>query len=64
MRHPDTCEMLPAEASGRIRPGDQLVDINGTNVEGIGGDEATALIRKVNTVVANFNVGEARANER
>lgn len=47
VRHPDTGEMLPAEASGRIRPGDELVDINGNNVEGMNGDEATALIRKV-----------------
>lgn len=49
VRHPDTGEMLPAEASGRIRPGDELVDINGNNVEGMNGDDATALIRKVNT---------------
>lgn len=47
VRHPDTGDMLPAEASGRIRPGDELVDINGNNVEGMNGDEATALIRKV-----------------
>lgn len=50
VRHPDTGEMLPAEASGRIRPGDELVDINGNNVEGMNGDEATALIRKVTMV--------------
>lgn len=47
VRHPDTNEMLPAEASGRMRRGDQLVDINGHNVEGMNSDEATALIRKV-----------------
>lgn len=51
VRHPDTGEMLPAEASGRIRPGDELVDINGNNVEGMNGDEATALIRKVNRYI-------------
>lgn len=47
VRHPDTNEMLPAEASGRMRPGDQLVDINGHGVEGLNAEEATALIRQV-----------------
>lgn len=47
VRHPDTNEMLPAEASGRIRPGDELIDISGTNIEGLGGDQATNLIREV-----------------
>ena len=47
VKHPDTSEMLPAEASGRMRPGDQLVDINGHGVEGLNAEEATALIRQV-----------------
>lgn len=47
MKHPDTSEMLPAEASGRMRPGDELVDINGHGVEGLNAEEATALIRQV-----------------
>lgn len=47
VRHPDTSEMLPAEASGRMRPGDELVDINGHSVEGLNAEEATALIRQV-----------------
>eukprot|EP00752_Nemacystus_decipiens_P003935 g3603.t1 len=46
VKHPDTSEMLPAEASGRMRPGDQLVDINGHSVEGLNAEEATALIRQ------------------
>lgn len=53
MKHPDTSEMLPAEASGRMRPGDQLVDINGHSVEGLNAEEATSLIRQVtHTVLA------------
>lgn len=47
VRHPDTDEMLPAEASGRMRPGDELVDINGHCVEGLNDVEATSLIRQV-----------------
>lgn len=47
MKHPDTSEMLPAQASGRIRPGDELVDINGHAIEGLNAEEATALIRQV-----------------
>ena len=47
VRHPDSSEMLPAEASGRMRPGDELVDINGHSVEGLNGEEATSLIRQV-----------------
>ena len=47
VRHPDSSEMLPAEASGRMRPGDELVDINGNSVEGLNGEEATSLIRQV-----------------
>lgn len=47
MKHPDTSEMLPAEASGRMRPGDELVDINGHSVEGLNAEEATLLIRQV-----------------
>lgn len=47
VKHPDTSEMLPAEASGRMRPGDQLVDINGHSVEGLNAEEATSLIRQV-----------------
>lgn len=47
VKHPDTNEMLPAEASGRMRPGDQLVDINGHGVEGLNAEEATSLIRQV-----------------
>lgn len=39
--------MLPAEASGRMRPGDELVEINGHSVEGLNAEEATALIRQV-----------------
>lgn len=39
--------MLPAEASGRMRPGDELVDINGNSVEGLNAEEATNLIRQV-----------------
>lgn len=49
VKHPDTSEMLPAEASGRMRPGDQLVDINGHGVEGLNAEEATSLIRQVKT---------------
>ena len=30
-----------------MRPGDQLVDINGHGVEGLNAEEATALIRQV-----------------
>lgn len=30
-----------------MRPGDELVDINGNSVEGLNGEEATSLIRKV-----------------
>ena len=47
VKHPDTNEMLPAEASGRIRPGDELVDINGHSVEGLNAEEAMSLIRHV-----------------
>ena len=50
MRHPDSSEMLPAEASGRMRPGDELVDINGHSVEGLNGEEATLLIRQVGKI--------------
>lgn len=50
VKHPDTNEMLPAEASGRIRPGDELVDINGHSVEGLNVEEAMALIRDVRLI--------------
>lgn len=50
VKHPDTNEMLPAEASGRIRPGDELVDINGHSVEGLNVEEAMTLIRHVRLI--------------
>lgn len=50
VKHPDTNEMLPAEASGRIRPGDELVDINGHSVEGLNVEEAMVLIREVRLI--------------
>ncbi|CAN0164681.1 unnamed protein product, partial [Discosporangium mesarthrocarpum] len=46
VRHPDTGDMLPAEASGRVNPGDRLVEIDGVSVEGVGIDKATSLIRE------------------
>lgn len=56
VKHPDTSEMLPAEASGRIRSGDQLVDINGHGVEGLNAEEATSLIRQVKEGVIGEHV--------